>query len=53
MQGANNIQRFRHLQTSFLCGDFAFIAHAGRELYVELFDGEFAGDEAGKKQVAG
>ena len=26
--------------------------HAGRELDVQVFDGEFAGDEAGQKQVA-
>lgn len=26
--------------------------HAGRELNVEIFDGEFAGDEAGEKRIA-
>jgi hypothetical protein len=28
-----------------------FLRHAGRELDVELFDGEFAGDEAGEKSI--
>jgi hypothetical protein len=27
--------------------------HAGRKLDVEVFDGEFAGNEAGKKAIAG
>ena len=28
------------------------LLHAGRELDVEVLDGEFAGDEAGEKRIA-
>ena len=31
--------------------DVQFLRHTGRELDVEVFDGEFAGDEAGEKHV--